>query len=65
MNVKNDELVSALDKIPDDFDLSRLKVEMNNVTIMHGPPSATLKQAEKAMMAYLEILLGNHGNRTR
>ena len=38
------------------FDLSALKVELNNVTIMYGPAGATIRQAEKAMMAYISIL---------
>ena len=40
-----------------EFDMEKLKVELNNITIMHGPPHVTLGQAERAMMAYINTLL--------
>ena len=47
--------ISLLDDEPA-FDLSKLKMELNTVTIMYGPPDATIRQAEKAMMAYINAL---------
>jgi len=38
------------------FDLNKLKIELNNITIMYGPPDATIRQAERAMLAYINAL---------
>jgi hypothetical protein len=38
------------------FDLNKLKIELNNITIMYGPPDATIRRAERAMMAYISVL---------
>jgi hypothetical protein len=38
------------------FDPNKLKVELNNITIMYGPPDATIRRAERAMMAYMNVL---------
>jgi len=38
------------------FDIEKLKVELNNITIMYGPPDATIRRAERAMMAYISVL---------
>jgi len=38
------------------FDLNKLKIELNNITIMYGPPDATIRRAERAMMAYISML---------
>jgi len=38
------------------FDIENLKVALNNITIMYGPPDATIRQAERAMMAYISVL---------
>ena len=37
-------------------DWNELKVQLNNVTIMHGPASVTLAQAEEAMLRYIGYL---------
>ena len=38
------------------FDLNKLKIELNNITIMYGPPDATIRRAERAMRAYISVL---------
>ncbi len=65
---KNDGAASLVrsDALLDDdseFDLSKLKMELNTVTIMYGPPDATIRQAEKAMMAYINALCPDTSNR--
>ena len=37
-------------------DWNELKVQLNNVTLMHGPASVTLAQAEEAMLRYIGYL---------
>jgi len=44
------------------FDIENLKVALNNITIMYGPPDATIRQAERAMMAYLSELCNEEGH---
>lgn len=44
---------------PSDDELSRLKMEINNLLWMHGPESLTLKQAEVLSCSILHIVL--HG----
>jgi hypothetical protein len=43
------------------FDLNKLKIELNNITIMYGPPDATIRQAERAMLAYINALCDEEG----
>ena len=38
-------------------DWNELKVQLNNVTLMHGPASVTLAQAEEAMLRYIGYLV--------
>ena len=38
------------------FDLNKLKIELNNITIMYGPPDVTIRRAERAMVAYINAL---------
>lgn len=40
----------------EETDWSKLKMELNTVTIMHGPANVTLKQAEEAMLRYINYL---------
>jgi len=53
----NDPEIQNVPQEPSEpFDLNKLKIELNNITIMYGPPDATIRRAERAMMAYISVL---------
>ena len=49
----NDEPKAPVER-PTDWE--RLKVELNNLTVMYAPGSITLAQAEEAMLRYITYL---------